>query len=211
MSRRQQLYGAMFAGPRQGMSWLRTLAICAMTLQLGACATTNTVDFNGAFELVWIEAPTFCQGETRSYSDFAYIRPSHETVIGNRCAESEDSLGKGPVLWVTVPGYEGWHPPADREQRLSYEQRFKRGSATVPGSHEGLSRLLEVAKAHPDRPIRIVGNVAKGEKEDVARRRALAVKNWLIKNGLPASRMSIGTPGHQGTLAESEITIIVRG
>ncbi|MDK9702569.1 MAG: OmpA family protein [Sulfuritalea sp.] len=180
-----------------------------LTLLLGACATGPTSE--GVFELVWIEAPTFCQGEVRSYSDFAYIRPSNETVIGNRCAESEDSLGDGPVLWVAVPGYDGWQPPADREQRLRYEQRFKRGSALVPSSHEGLARLLEVAKAHPDRPIRIVGNTAKGEKDDIARRRALAVKNWLAKNGVPASRLTLGPSGHQGASAESEITIIVRG
>lgn len=174
-----------------------------------ACGTNR--GHGGAFKLVWIEAPTFCQGEVRSHSDVAYIRPSRETVIGNRCAEHEDSLGSGPAIWLTVPGYESWQPPADREKELSFEQRFKRGSAVLSGSHEELARLLDMAKAHPDRPIQIIGNVATGESGDIAQRRALAVRNWLNKNGVAAERMAIRKSGNQGALTKSVITIIVRG
>jgi outer membrane protein OmpA-like peptidoglycan-associated protein len=190
---------------------VRSLFVGLATLWLSGCASTGTGTRDAPFELVWIESPRFCQGETRSYSDFAYIRPSQETIIGNRCGDGEDTLGDGPVVWVTVPGWDGWQPPADREQRLTYEQRFKRGSAAMPNSHEGLARLLEVAKAHPDRPVRIVGSVATGEREDVGRRRAQAVKAWLIKSGVNPERMSIGPSDRGAPVAQSEITIIVRG
>lgn len=68
-------------------------------LLLSAC---GAIPEHGSVDVVSIDAPRFCHRAVRAYSDFAFIRPSHETVVGNDCIDREP-MKEAPVLWAADP------------------------------------------------------------------------------------------------------------
>lgn len=178
--------------------------VAVIALLSGCAAISEHPDF----EIYYVEAPTLCVSRVATYSDFAYVRPGDETVIGNDCQSTRDGFGDGPVAWV-VAGEPV--PPALKSEIIKAEQGFRRGDSRVKNGAAALSSLVQRAQDNPSKTIRIVGYAAKGEATGLADRRAKALKQWLIKQGLDESRMAIGPSGNGATKAEAEIIVNIKG
>lgn len=183
-----------------------------MLALLAGCATTAP-EFasSGEIALVYIESARFCSRPVETHSDFAYIRPSTETVIGNSTCSGEDGMGDAPVVWWRQEGAGRWTPPPDIERTLRFALKYRKGATAVPKAADAMEALLAAAVANPRRDIRLTSYTEAGEKAQIAERRAEAVRSWLKGRGVDPRRVIVGSPGLGAPRVEAEIVVVIKG
>lgn len=184
----------------------KTWAIVMMLPPLAACGVLPA----GEFEVVYVDAPQFCRAKVQAYSDFAYLRPSEETIVGNDCGEDWDALGDGPAIWTVAADAPNGFTKASDQKRV-YTQPFRRGQADMLVKLGDMKKLLAAAKEHPQRTVKIIGYASLNEPKRLAEKRAAGLRDWLVKEGLDASRIAIAPVGSGASKAEAEIIVSVRG
>lgn len=89
----------------------------------------------------------------------------------------------------------------DIKQALAAKLTFERNRARVtPAAQTALRPLFQMLSAHPDIKIRITAHPDKAANTDLAKRRADAVKWWLVDQGITEGRIAISL-GEVGTPA----------
>jgi len=185
------------------VSWGAAIALGIMPV-LSGCTTWQPQEI-GDVVMIYIELPRLCDRTVQVYSDFAYIRPSRQTVIGNTTCDSEDGMGDADVVWTKTQSPDRWQPPPARHATLRFTQAFGRGVATIGSPGSALTELLAASRKNPNRAIRLTGLADRKEPAKLAERRASAVREWLIANGVRAERVTIGAPAKGGQRVDAEI------
>jgi len=188
------------------------LSMSAGCVTVGQRAPDSISEIGGGeISLVYVQPPRLCSREVQAYSDFAFIRPSQETVVGNTTCDGFDGMGAAEVVWWRQEGSGRWEPSPDIERKLHFKQEFIKGSTAIPKQSSAMEALLAVAKANPGSPIRLTVYSEEKEHKRITELRTKAVRDWLARKGVDPKRV-IGVAGSVGTpRAEAEIVVIIKG
>lgn len=213
----------------------KTLGVLAVALLAGCAGTQGDWKYTpaGGYQvgIISIEIPEFCIRAVETHSDVALIRPDYQTVVTQACSKW-DGMGNSPVVWILVEDASAVAASVEgrlRQIEQTAIQNFKSGSHAIASPTKTLKDFLEVAKASPDAPIRIVGHTdSRGNQSGNAKaglKRAQAVAKWLETNGIDRRRIEVASAGEKepiknnGTAqgraenrrAEAVISLIVTG
>lgn len=91
---------------------------------------------------------------------------------------------------------------------LSGDVTFDTGSAQIkPGLHDELRRIAEIMRQYPQTRIQVEGHTdSRGSEQNnlaLSRRRAEAVRDYLMQNGVASSRIQVAAYGESKPVADN--------
>lgn len=175
-----------------------------------ATAARDETGADDGIALVYIESARLCNRKVTTYSDFAYIRPSYETVVGSVDCNGSDGMGEADVIWWRQDVADRWTPPPDIERKQKFSLSFRKGGS-VPQKSNAMDALLAVAKANPGKPIRLTVFSDKGEPKQAAERRIKAIRAWLSGKGVDQRRVVVAGEEQGSPRIEAEIVVVLKG
>lgn len=134
------------------------------------------------------------------------------------CQECKATMPSGKLVWLMVSTDKKWEPiEAEGEESKEAEaeagvlgkavKRFAFDSAKVSGDVSELASVLNKLKSTPAARIRITGftDSVGDAKYNLAlsKKRAQAVANWFVKNGVSRARMVVDGRGEQSPVLEN--------
>ena len=115
----------------------------------------------------------------------------------------------GPGKANGCPDYDVPQPP--RKFFVLEGVNFKSGTATItPDSHASLMKIVDIMETFKEVTFKIVGHTdnlgSKEKNKKLSADRAAAVKNFLVKNGISASRIETSGMGGSKPVASNKTT-----
>lgn len=151
--------------------------------------------------VVTIPQPTFNVLKVYAHSDVVRIPTVDQTVVCNGCDEVNPGLSQDDdVIWIRLE--------QRKEETIIDARHFDFDKAVLKGDLSKLRLIADRMLANPEIDAEIVGHTdsigTKTYNQKLGLKRANAVKNWLVKQGVDANRILTSSKGETQPIASNK-------
>lgn len=181
-----------------------TIAMVSVASFLTACVSTpdkNTVQAEYSVEMV--EQPDFNILKVYAESPVVNVEQTFQTVLCVGCEKVDATANEDTVLWVRLTPVK-----AVKEETIVADKHFDFDKATLKGDLSALKKVAERLKQDPNLTVLVVGHTdSKGTakyNQILGQKRANAVKNWLVKQGVKKQVITALSKGETQPIASNK-------
>lgn len=179
---------------------IKSGALLAATVMITGCVSKPVEQ--PVLTVVTIPQPTFNVLKVYAPSEVVRVPTVEQTVVCNGCDEVGAGMNQGDdVIWIRLV-------EAKREETIIDARHFDFDKAILKGD---LSKLRLIAQRLLDNPqvdAEIVGHTdstgSNKYNQKLGLKRANAVKNWLVKQGVESSRILTSSKGESQPIATNK-------
>lgn len=181
-----------------------TIAMVSVASFLTACVSTpakNTMQAEYSVEMV--DQPDFNILKVYAESPVVKVEQTFQTVLCVGCEKVDATANEDSVLWVRLT-------PAKvvKEETIVADKHFDFDKATLKGDLSVLKKVAERLKQDPNLTVLVVGHTdSKGTakyNQVLGQKRANAVKNWLVKQGVKKQVITAISKGESQPVASNK-------
>lgn len=181
-----------------------TIAMVSVASFLTACVSTpakNTMQAEYSVEMV--DQPDFNILKVYAESPVVKVEQTFQTVLCVGCEKVDATANEDSVLWVRLT-------PAKvvKEETIVADKHFDFDKATLKGDLSVLKKVAERLKQDPNLTVLVVGHTdSKGTakyNQVLGQKRANAVKNWLVKQGVKKQVITALSKGESQPVASNK-------
>lgn len=181
-----------------------TIAMLSVASFLTACVSTpakNTMQAEYSVEMV--DQPDFNILKVYAESPVVKVEQTFQTVLCVGCEKVDATANEDSVLWVRLT-------PAKvvKEETIVADKHFDFDKATLKGDLSVLKKVAERLKQDPNLTVLVVGHTdSKGTakyNQVLGQKRANAVKNWLVKQGVKKQVITAISKGESQPVASNK-------
>ncbi len=152
--------------------------------------------------VVTIPQPTFNVLKVYAPSEVVRVPTTEQTVVCNGCDEVSAGMNQGDdVIWIRLV-------EAKREETIIDARHFDFDKAILKGDLSKLRLIAQRLLDHPEIDAEIVGHTdsvgSVKYNQKLGQRRANAVKNWLVKQGVSPNRIVTSSKGELQPIASNK-------
>ncbi|MCK4083684.1 OmpA family protein [Acinetobacter radioresistens] len=152
--------------------------------------------------VVTIPQPTFNVLKVYAPSEVVRVPTIEQTVVCNGCDEVSAGMNQGDdVIWIRLV-------EAKREETIIDARHFDFDKAILKGDLSKLRLIAQRLLDNPEIDAEIVGHTdsigSVKYNQKLGQRRANAVKNWLVKQGVSPNRIITSSKGELQPIASNK-------
>lgn len=181
-----------------------TIAMLSVASFLTACVSTpakNTMQAEYRVEMV--DQPDFNILKVYAESPVVKVEQTFQTVLCVGCEKVDATANEDTVLWVRLT-------PAKpvKEETIIADKHFDFDKANLKGDLSALKKIATRLKQDPNLTVLIVGHTdSKGTakyNQVLGQKRANAVKNWFVKEGVNKKVITALSKGESQPIASNK-------
>lgn len=181
-----------------------TIAMVSVASFLTACVSApakNTMQAEYSVEMV--DQPDFNILKVYAESPVVKVEQTFQTVLCVGCEKVDATANEDSVLWVRLTPAK-----AIKEETIVADKHFDFDKATLKGDLSALKKVADRLKRDPNLTVLVVGHTdSKGTakyNQVLGQKRANAVKNWLVKQGVNKKLITAKSKGESQPVASNK-------
>jgi OmpA-OmpF porin, OOP family len=184
------------------MNKILTLSAICSALFVSGCTSKQVIVEQPVLTVVTIPQPTFNILNVHVESDVVRIPTTEQTVVCNGCDQVSSGMEEGQeVVWIRLV-------QVKQEETIIDSRHFDFDKAILKGDLSKLRVIAQRLLDNPETDVDVVGHTdsvgSQKYNQILGQKRANAVKNWLIKQGVESKRINASSKGETQPIASNK-------